>query len=204
MGTSHQVQDQTSQHTSNTLSLASPSFLLRMDNYLGRVVGEVAHAGLAENGLENLPCPSSLLLGVLVTLLPKMVPRLMPYFLGSAAPEVKSRFSDPQYLLENEEVFREKFVENLKMVEDIVEAAEDNTLERKSQDYTGFKRFLFGSLEALDINVSDYIGGLEVKSVQKLARIAQGEDSMSGLYNIIADGIIAVSSFIFNNYLLVD
>ena len=101
------------------------------------------HSGLAENGLENLPCPSSLLLGVLVTLLPKvspdfsilhkcvyllthicfmlaviiplsqinnlcqkMVPRLMPYFLGSAAPEVKSRFSDPQYLLENEEVFR--------------------------------------------------------------------------------------------------
>ena len=101
------------------------------------------HTGLAENGLENLPCPSSLLLGVLVTLLPKvsldfsslhkwvyllthiclmraviiplpqinnlcqkMVPRLMPYFLGSAAPEVKSRFSDPQYLLENEEVFR--------------------------------------------------------------------------------------------------
>ena len=47
-------------------------------------------------------------------------------------------------------------------------------------------------------------GGLEVKSVQKLARIAQGEDSMSGLYNIIADGIITVSSFIFNNYLLVD
>ena len=55
---------------------------------------------------------------------------------------------------------REKFVENLKMVEDIVTAAEDNTLERKSQDYTGFKRFLFGSLEALDINVSDYIGQL--------------------------------------------
>merc|ERR1712154_420406 len=107
----------------------------RMDNYLGRVVGGVAHAGLAENGLENLPCPSSLLLGVLVTLLPKMVPRLMPYFLGSASAEVKSRFSDPQYLLESEE--------------DIVSAAEDNTLERKSQDYTGFKRFLFGSLEAL-------------------------------------------------------
>ena len=124
------------------------------------------------------------------------------------------------------------------MVEDIVTAAEDNTLERKSQDYTGFKRFLFGSLEALDINVSDYIGqlfplhpllrkmyskglwiclfatlmlvtiqppgGLEVRSVQRLARIAQGEDSMSGLYNVIADGIMNVSSFIFNNYLLVD
>merc|ERR1712141_216072 len=99
---------------------------IRMDNYLGRVVGEVAHAGFAENGLENLPCPSSLLLGVLVTLLPKMVPRLMPYFLGSASAEVKNRFYDPQYLLENEEMFREKFVENLKMVEDIID---DNNLE---------------------------------------------------------------------------
>merc|ERR1712037_1007870 len=176
----------------------------RMDNYLGRVVGEVAHAGLAQNGLENLPCPSSLLLGVLVTLLPKMVPRLMPYFLGSASAEVKSRFSNPQDLAATEELFREKFIENLKIVEDVVMAAEDNTLERKSQDYTGFKRFLFGSLEALDINVSDYIGGLEVRSVQRLTRIAQGEDSMSGLYNVITDGIMAVSSFIFNNYLLVD
>ena len=35
-----------------------------------------------------------------------MVPRLMPYFLGSATAEVKSRFSDPSYLVESEEVFR--------------------------------------------------------------------------------------------------
>ena len=45
---------------------------------------------------------------------------------------------------------------------------------------------------------------MEVRSVQRLARIAQGEDPMSGLYNVITDGIMAVSSFIFNNYLLVD
>ena len=32
----------------------------------------IVHVGFAENGLENLPCPSSLLLGVLVTLLPKV------------------------------------------------------------------------------------------------------------------------------------
>ena len=43
-----------------------------------------------------------------------------------------------------------------------------------------------------------------MRSVQRLTRIAQGEDSMSGLYNVITDGIMAVSSFIFNNYLLVD
>ena len=43
-----------------------------------------------------------------------------------------------------------------------------------------------------------------MRSVQRLTRIAQGEDSMSGLYNVITDGIMAVSSFIFNNYLLVE
>ena len=49
------------------------------------------------------------------------------------------------------------------MVEDIVVASEDNSLERMSQEYTGFKKFLFGSLEALDINVSDYIGDIKYK-----------------------------------------
>ena len=49
------------------------------------------------------------------------------------------------------------------MVEDIVVASEDNSLERMSQEYTGFKKFLFGSLEALDINVSDYIGDIKSK-----------------------------------------
>ena len=58
---------------------------------------------------------------------------------------------------------RDKFVENLLMVEDIVVASEDNSLERMSQEYTGFKKFLFGSLEALDINVSDYIGDIKFK-----------------------------------------
>ena len=58
---------------------------------------------------------------------------------------------------------RDQFVENLLMVEDIVVASEDNSLERMSQEYTGFKKFLFGSLEALDINVSDYIGDKKYK-----------------------------------------
>ena len=45
------------------------------------------------------------------------------------------------------------------MVEDIISSVgSDNQLEKKSSEYTGFKKFLFGSLEALDINVSDYLG----------------------------------------------
>ena len=59
---------------------------------------------------------------------------------------------------------REKFVENLKMVEDIID---DNNLERTSEDFTGFKRFFFGSLEALDINVDDYIGSLSQRKAKR-------------------------------------
>ena len=44
------------------------------------------------------------------------------------------------------------------MVEDIVASVDDNSLERKSEEYTGFRKFLFGALKALDLNVSDYIG----------------------------------------------
>merc|ERR1712115_652799 len=176
----------------------------RMENYLGVLSNEIFDNGLPAKE-SGLPCPSSLMLGVFVTMLPKLVPRILPFFMNNDSPGLKAKFDDPNYLKEGEQMFKDKFSENLQMVEDIISSVgNDNQLEKKSSDYTGFKRFLFGSLEALDINVSDYIGGLEVKSVQKLARIAQGEDSMSGLYNIIADGIIAVSSFIFNNYLLVD
>merc|ERR1712008_301831 len=104
---------------------------------------------------------------------------LMPFFLASK-PVAKERFSDPDYLLESEDMFREKFVENLQMVEDIVASVDDNSLERKSEEYTGFRKFLFGALKALDLNVSDYIGGLDVSSVRSLTRTAQGEDPMSG------------------------
>merc|ERR1711942_385451 len=137
------------------------------------------------------------MLGVLVTLLPKMVPRILPYFMGN--PELRERFSDSDYIAESEQIFRDKFTENLRMVEDIVNAAENNSLEKKSKEFTGFKKFLFGSLEALDINVSDYLGGLEVNSIQKLARIARGEDTYSPYYIMAADAIIAVGSYLYQS-----
>ena len=62
-----------------------------------------------------------------------------------------------------EEMFREKFSENLQMVEDIITTfGDENTLEKSSQEATGFKKFLFSSLEALDIDVSDYVGKIEI------------------------------------------
>merc|ERR1711962_1456372 len=181
-------------HTTTTNHI-NPS----MENYLEELTNEVITSGLATKGVEGLPCPTHLMLGVLVTLLPKLVPRMLPYFMGNQ--QLRERFSNEDYIAESEQIFRDKFTENLRMVEDIVNAAENNSLEKKSKEFTGFKKFLFGSLEALDINVSDYIGGLEVESLQRLARVANGEDSMSGLYNIIADTIMAVGTFIYRNYL---
>ena len=88
----------------------------------------------------------------------QLVPRLMVY----VTPDRKSKFSDPDYLPEGEKMFREKFSENLQMVEDIITTfGDENTLEKSSQEATGFKKFLFSSLEALDIDVTDYVGKIE-------------------------------------------
>ena len=41
-------------------------------------------------------------------------------------PDRKSKFSDPDYLPEGEKMFREKFSENLQMVEDIITSFGDD------------------------------------------------------------------------------
>ena len=79
--------------------------------------------------------------------------------MGIMSPGQKSKFSDPQYLPEGEEMFREKFSENLLMVEDIITTfGDENKLEKSAKEAKGFKKFLFTTLEAMDIDVSDYIG----------------------------------------------
>ena len=49
------------------------------------------------------------------------------------------------------------------MVENIVVGFKENSLKRMSQVNTRFKKFLFSSLEAMYINVSDYIGDIKCK-----------------------------------------
>ena len=80
-------------------------------------------------------------------------------FMLDSSPETKSKFADPNYVTDSEAMFREKFSENLQMVEDIITSFGDDTDRvEKSQEYSGFQKFLFTSLETLDIDVSDYIG----------------------------------------------
>ena len=43
------------------------------------------------------------------------------------------------------------------IIEDIVDTIDGQSL-TKSSDYTGFKKFLLGCLEALDIDVSRFMG----------------------------------------------
>merc|ERR1719400_2651384 len=100
----------------------------------------------------------------------------------SASPEMKAKFDEPDYIRENEILLKEKFSEYFKIIEDIIETLDGSPV-KKSSEYTGFKKFLFGSLEAVD---------LEVGPLHHLGRIARGEDSSSPLYSMIADGIIAV------------
>ena len=106
----------------------------------------------------DLPTIGTVFLGVFVTLLPKLVPRLLPIFMVDSTPETKSKFNDPNYIPEGEEMFREKFSENLQMVEDIITSVADDDHTLKAKESTGFQKFLFTSLEALDIDVTDYVG----------------------------------------------
>merc|ERR1711874_580777 len=98
-----------------------------------------------------------------------------------------------------EKMVREKFSENLQMVEDIITTiGDENQLEKSTSEATGFKKFLFSSLEALDIDVTDYIGNLEMNSIKQLGRLARGEDRLSPYYDIAADAIIAVANILFD------
>merc|ERR1712018_1028640 len=65
-------------------------------------------------------------LGVLVTLLPKILPRLMPILMSDA--RIKEKFQDQEYLENVEHMFREKFIENLGVFENLILAWKDDSL----------------------------------------------------------------------------
>eukprot|EP00090_Calanus_glacialis_P025352 TRINITY_DN3958_c0_g1_i1.p1 TRINITY_DN3958_c0_g1~~TRINITY_DN3958_c0_g1_i1.p1 ORF type:complete len:187 (-),score=31.81 TRINITY_DN3958_c0_g1_i1:83-598(-) len=154
-----------------------------------------------ENNEAGFPSGNSLFLGVFITLVPKLLPRLMPMFMFNTSPEMKAKLDEPDYIEENEVMLREKFSEYFKIIEDIIETLDGSPV-KKSSEYTGFKKFLFGSLESVDIDVSSFLGDLEVGPLRKLGRIARGEDSSSHLYSMIADGIIAVGSYIYSGVVI--
>ena len=49
----------------------------------------------------------------------------------------------------------------IQIIEDIVETVESKEI-TKSDDFTGFKKFLLGCLEALDIDISRFMGKINI------------------------------------------
>merc|ERR1719391_84557 len=141
---------------------------------------------------------NSLFLGVFITLIPKLLPRVMPVFMMNSAPEVRAKFDAPDFVENNEEMLKEEFSNYFQIIEDIVTSFNGEPLQ-KSSEYSGFQKFLLGCLESLDIDVTQFIGDLELERVQQLGKIARGTDPNSAMYNIIADTMIAVGSFIYNS-----
>merc|ERR1712062_140046 len=66
-------------------------------------------------------------LGILVTLLPKIIPRIMPAIMGGDA-RIQEKFQDAEYITQVEQMFREKFLENLGVFENLIVAWQDNSL----------------------------------------------------------------------------
>ena len=54
----------------------------------------------------------------------------------------------------------------VQVVEDVIETLDGSPV-KKSSEYTGFKKFLFGCLESLNIDVSSFMGELEVEPVRQ-------------------------------------
>jgi len=68
-------------------------------------------------------------LGVLVTLLPKILPRIMPLMMADA--RIQEKFQDQEYLENVEHMFREKFIENLGVFENLILGWKDGSLDHE-------------------------------------------------------------------------
>merc|ERR1711981_21797 len=92
--------------------------------FLSEFTNEIYDQGNA--AFQDQGDTTKVFLGVLVTLLPKIIPRIMPAILGDA--RIKKKFQDQEYLDTVEHMFREKFIENLSIFENLVVAWKDDTL----------------------------------------------------------------------------
>ena len=93
----------------------------------------------------------------------------------NSQPEIRAKFDSPDFVENNEAMLQDEFSKYFQVrnsvqpshrrtvtnydqiIEDIVETIDGQSL-TKSSDYTGFKKFLLGCLEALDIDVSRFMG----------------------------------------------
>jgi len=142
-------------------------------------------------------------LGVLVTLLPKIIPRIMPAILGDA--RIKKKFQDEEYLDTVEHMFREKFIENLSIFENLVVAWKDDTL---SPEHLGFSSDSNSILAREDLVVgepdsfqNELLRGIHFLKDRMTRSLARDNDPINNVANTIwstANAIYQLVSAYFN------
>jgi len=141
----------------------------------------------------------TMILGIVVTLLPKIIPRIMPSIVGED--KLRERFDDGHG--EIEDMFREKFLQNLNFVENLVRAWRDDTLdlehfgingnliaEAKSEDI--LENFIAGEPASFQQELLSGIGFLQ----ERIQRSEHNPDSITVIANRIWDTATALSTLI--------
>merc|ERR1712126_311232 len=124
-------------------------------------------------------------------MLPKMVPRIMPSLISRVSPNTQaSRFDDESYLYEMENMFRNKFADNLRIVVDILEEGRTGQVKNRSGEEGRLARLITSTLETINVDISDFDGS----KMTELADLVSGVSPRAGMYNMMADTLIPVFS----------
>ncbi|XP_023327167.1 uncharacterized protein LOC111700477 isoform X2 [Eurytemora carolleeae] len=163
-----------------------------MDQF-AELTNTIFDAGMV--GKEEMMSPSTMFLSLMVAMIPKLVPRIMPSLISRMNPEAGlSRFNDPTYLLELENSFRDKFAENLRMVVDILEEEQNGGIEKKerSGEEGRLATLITSTLDTINVDISDFDGSKMID----LADLVSGQGPRAAVYNVMAEALIGVFSTI--------
>merc|ERR1712113_593171 len=135
-------------------------------------------------------------LGVLVTLLPKIIPRIMPAIMGDA--RIKEKFQDQEYINQVEEMFREKFLENLGVFENLIMAWKDDTLAPEDlgldpNHILAREDLIAGEPASFQ---SELLAGINFLKDRMQRSISREEDSITRVANTIWSTAITISDLI--------
>lgn len=148
----------------------------------------------------------TMVLGIVVTLLPKIIPRIMPSIVGED--KLRERFDDGGNEIEH--MFREKFLQNLNFVENLVRAWRDDTLdlehfginsnliaEAKDDEAKDLlENFITGEPASFQKELLQGIGFLQ----ERIQRSEHNPDSITVIANRIWDTASALSQLIQNYF----
>jgi len=175
----------------NTFGIAS-----EFTNEIYDISNEANQAAVKEGGDTW-----TMILGIVVTLLPKIIPRIMPSIVGED--KIKERFDNGGG--EMEHIFREKFLQNLNFVENLVRAWRDDNLDLETFGINGnliaeaktdggdiLDNFIAGEPASFQKELLQGIGFLQ----ERIQRSETDPDAITVIANRIWDTATALSTII--------